>query len=62
MVFELQHEIARAVRAGSSLDEIERQIIDPTDVEEDEKAALWLYAEALRERPDLERESELVEA
>jgi hypothetical protein len=31
-----------------ALDELEREIIDPaTDLDEDERAALWLYAEAV---------------
>jgi hypothetical protein len=62
MVSELQREIAQAVRAGSSLDQIEQQIIDPADIDEDEKAALWLYADALEDLRGIEREPELVEA
>ena len=47
MVTGLQRQIARAVRAGVELDEIEELIIDPAPVDEERKAALWLYAEAL---------------
>jgi len=46
----LQRQIARAVRAGVGLEEIETLVIDPAPVDEEEKAALWLYAEALVER------------
>jgi hypothetical protein len=50
MVSELQHQIAEAVLAGVSLDAIEQEIIDPSPLAEEQKSALWLYAEALRER------------
>jgi hypothetical protein len=46
----LQREIARAVRAGFNLDEIEELVIDPAPLDEDQKAALWLYAEVLEWR------------
>lgn len=55
-----QRRIIQAVKAGMSLDAIEEAIIDPAPVEEDEKAALWLYAQALRERPTPTREPALV--
>ena len=47
MVSGLQRQIARAVQAGIALDEIEELVIDPAPVDEEQKAALWLYAEAL---------------
>ncbi len=47
MVPALQREIARAVRAGVALDEIEELVIDPAPLDDEQKAALWLYAEAL---------------
>jgi hypothetical protein len=50
MVTGLQRQIARAVRAGVDLPEIEALVIEPAPVDEEEKAALWLYAEALIER------------
>ena len=50
MVPELQRQIARAVRAGVELDEIEQLVIDPSPLDEEQKAALWLYAEALSGR------------
>ena len=59
MVTGLQRQIARAVRAGIELDEIEELIIDPASVDEEQKAALWLYAEAL---DGLRNESMLIAA
>lgn len=47
MVSELQRQIADAVRAGAHLDQIEEAIIERAPVDEDQRAALWLYAEAL---------------
>jgi hypothetical protein len=49
-------QIAKAVRAGTYLDEIERTLIEPVPVGEDEKAALWLYAQVLTEWPGIRRE------
>jgi hypothetical protein len=48
----LEQRVAQAVRAGLDRDEIEKLMIDPARLEEDEKAALWLYAQALEERRD----------
>jgi hypothetical protein len=62
MVSGLQRRIAEAVHAGVELGEIERAIIEEADVDEDEKAALWLYAEALRERRPLDRAPALLES
>jgi hypothetical protein len=50
MVAGLQRQIARAIRAGMELEEIERLMIDPAPLHAEEKAALWLYAEALIEQ------------
>jgi hypothetical protein len=50
MVSGLQRQIAQAVRAGVDLDEIEELVIDPSPLDDERKAALWLYAEALEER------------
>ncbi len=50
MALERQRQIALAVAAGAELEEIEATIIDPAPVDEEQKAALWLYAEALQER------------
>jgi GAF domain-containing protein len=51
MVSELQYQVARAVRSGASLGVIERTIIETAPLDEEHRAALWLYAEALRDRP-----------
>jgi hypothetical protein len=56
MATQLQRQIIQAVRAGMDLATIEQTIIDPATMEEDEKAALWLLAQALRERDSLTRE------
>ena len=60
MATQVQRRIIQAVKAGMDLDKIEETIIDPAPMEEDEKAALWLYAQALRERGSFTRESALV--
>ncbi len=52
MVMDLERQIDRAVQAGVGLDEIEAAIIEPAPLDEDQQAALWLYAEALSERRD----------
>jgi len=51
MVAELQREVAQALRSGARLTTIERTIIDRAPLDEEQRAALWLYAEALRDRP-----------
>jgi hypothetical protein len=51
MTEDLQREIAHAIVAGLDLDEIQEAIIDPAPLDADEKAALWLYADVIRERP-----------
>lgn len=43
----LQRRIEQAAHADVSLDAIETEIINPAPVDEEEHAALWLYAEAL---------------
>jgi hypothetical protein len=62
MALELERVIAKAVLDGVSLDRIEEEIIDRARIEEDERAALWLYADALLEQhtETLLRERELV--
>jgi hypothetical protein len=47
---ELEHRIVQAVLSGADLDVIEATIIDPAPVDEEQKSALWLYAEALQEQ------------
>ena len=51
MTEDLHRRIAHAILAGMDLDEIQEAIIDPSPLDGDEKAAMWLYADALRERP-----------
>jgi len=51
MATQVQRQIIQALKDGMDLATIEEQIIDPAPMDdEDEKAALWLYAQALRER------------
>ena len=50
MATQARQRIIQAVQDRLDLAAIEQTIIDPAPVEEDEKAALWLYAQALRER------------
>jgi hypothetical protein len=42
--------IAKAVRAGVTIERIEETIIDRAPLDEEHKSALWLYAQALCER------------
>jgi hypothetical protein len=51
MLAELRQAIASAVLAGVELDAIEDAIIRRAPVDEEQKSALWLYAEVLIERP-----------
>jgi hypothetical protein len=51
MTDDLRRRIAQALIAGVCLDAIEDVIIDPAPLDEEEKSALWLYAEALQEDP-----------
>jgi hypothetical protein len=59
---EPQRQIAQAVLDGADLEEIEAEIIDAAPLDEDQRSALWLYAEALSERrSDATREDELAQ-
>jgi hypothetical protein len=60
MVSDLQRRVVEAVQIGAPLVEIESAIIEPAYLDEDEKAALWLYAEALLDRSGHEREPALI--
>ena len=51
MPTKLQDTIVAAVLAGADLDAIEEQIIDRAPLDEEQKSALWLYAEALTDWP-----------
>ena len=47
---DLQHQIHAAVLSGAECDAIEESIIDPAQLDEEEKSVLWLYAHALADR------------
>jgi hypothetical protein len=49
-VLGLQERIARMMRRGAPLEQVEDQVIDPCELSSDEKAALWLYAWSFMER------------
>jgi len=61
MASAVHQQVAQAVRDGMSVDEIEQSIINPMLAEDDEKAAIWLYAQVLSERPRIRREPALAE-
>jgi hypothetical protein len=63
MLSELQRRIAVAVLADADLDAIEATIINPAPLDEEQKSALWLYAEALfeRRRDEMLSERELIQ-
>ncbi len=50
MLAELQRTIASAVIAGAGLNAIEDEIINRAPMDEEQKSALWLYAEVLTSR------------
>jgi hypothetical protein len=54
MVSELHQRIRLAALAGHELDDIERTIIDAAPISEEEKSAMWLYAQVRVERPSEE--------
>lgn len=58
MLSELRRRIVLAVLSDAKLDAIEARIINPAPIDEEQKAALWLYAEALLER---RRDATLIE-
>ncbi|MGO9901676.1 MAG: hypothetical protein ACLP0J_18760 [Solirubrobacteraceae bacterium] len=51
MLAGLRYAIAQAALAGIKLDAIEEQIINQAPIDEEQKAALWLYAEAVTDQP-----------
>lgn len=51
MLVKLQQAIESAVLAGVELDAIEDSIISRAPVDEEQKSALWLYADVLIDRP-----------
>ena len=51
MLGQFQRAIAGAVLDGTGLDAIENEIIKHAPIDDEQKAALWLYAEAVTDRP-----------
>jgi hypothetical protein len=49
-IFGLQERIAAMMRCGAPLEQVESQVIDPSELSSDQKAALWLYAWSFMER------------
>jgi hypothetical protein len=50
---ELQAAISTRLELGDTLDTVERELIAPSELPEDEKSALWVYAWSHPERPRL---------
>ena len=50
MLSEYRRRIMIAALADASLDTIEKTIVDQAPIDEDHKAALWLYAHTLLDR------------
>ena len=45
-----QRLVAQAILAGADLATIEKELIERSPLAEEQRAALWLYAEALQDR------------
>ena len=43
-LFRLQERVAGLMEGGASLDHVEMEVIESSDLGPDQKAALWLYA------------------
>ena len=43
-LFRLQERVAGLMQGGASLDHVEMEVIESSDLDSDQKAALWLYA------------------
>lgn len=43
-LFSLQERVATLMQGGASLDRVETEVIAPSDLDSEQKAALWLYA------------------
>jgi hypothetical protein len=48
-VIRLQERIATMMHGGVSLERVEEDVIEPSGLTEDRKAALWLYAWSFKE-------------
>jgi hypothetical protein len=59
-IADLQYEIEVRLRQGDPFPQIEHDVIEPSDLDEDDKSALWLYGWAsfetghFRNQPDPE--------
>jgi hypothetical protein len=42
-----QERIGARLRRGASLEQVERELIDPSSFSEEQRAALWLFASAV---------------
>jgi hypothetical protein len=42
-IADLQHEVDVRLRGGEPLAQIEHDVIEPSDLSEEDKSALWLY-------------------
>jgi hypothetical protein len=42
-IADLQHEIDIRLRCGEPFPQVEHDVIEPSDLAEDDKSALWLY-------------------
>jgi hypothetical protein len=43
-IVRLQERVAAMMQGGGPLDVVESEVIDPSELSSDQKAALWLYA------------------
>jgi hypothetical protein len=50
-VVALQERIRTAMGTGGDLEKVNEEIIEPTRLPEDAKAALWLYGWSCKDRP-----------
>jgi hypothetical protein len=55
----LQERVASMMRAGASLDHVETEVVEPAELDSEQKAALWLFAwsflEGQEQRAELAR-------
>jgi hypothetical protein len=47
-----QERVAAMMQSGLSLDRVEHEVIEPSDLSSDRKAALWLYAWSFMDGPE----------
>jgi hypothetical protein len=56
-LFSLQERVATLMQDGASLNRIETEVIEPSDLDPEQKAALWLYAWSFVEGRDQRAEA-----